>query len=565
MCLPPPGPTRFLFGALKKAAILLALKHAITHHGSRVPVDAAKAREFHVQLCGQLSYDECFSREARKLWRKKWKAQRAEMRSQWKCEWRDQWREQWRQRCHSSSGVGGFGSRNGGQFDNFGPMLKAHLASKFGVWNSVRSQFRPMARAFSTSRFMGYRHCPVSRRMDRMRRLRMRLGFWQPNFAVATGLARRENNAASWNLIRGLVTRASAAASWRMSLDACHHESLSQRPIGLSVARKFAFSGRPGAINLSRFGTPRSGSSSIHSSGFGQVLSPVIAPVTARGYHSTATGTPSDHLDGAQLWAKLKEFAPSSAIEFAPEPVQDAAFVEFDLTPHLSVPSAGELNEEVLEVLERDFEAHVRELRAILRDIRQTGTFGELPVTVERANGALRIHFPNADVEKVQRLLADAGVTRGVVYDATMPHNPLTLSSSQHSQSALEYNSDVWGFNSTSDSYAHVSGISPNLISTGSAQTPDTPDTPDTPSHSRGSHFHEPLNSPNRPMSPESSSWPGFSGDSSALSPDYVMVSPSTESTDYDMSTPSLTNSESGSESLSRFSAASDALRALVR
>lgn len=324
---------------------------------------------------------------------------------------------------------------------------------------------------------------------------------------------------------------------------------------------------------MSRFGFAGSGSvSGSGSSAIRSLGSPLVAPVTARGYHSTASDH-LDHFDGAQLWAKVNEFAPSSAIEFAPEPVQDAAFVEFDLTPHLSVPSAGELNEEVMEALERDFEAHVRELRAILRDIRQTGTFGELPVTVERSNGTLRIHFPNADVEKVQRLLADAGVTRGVVYDATMPHDPLSLSSSEHSPSTLEYNSEVWGFNSTSDSYAHVSGISPNAISSESAQTPDTqntqntqstPDTPDTPSNPSYSHSHEPLNAANRPTSP-GSSWPSFSGDSSALSPDYVMVSQSAGSTDYDMSTPSLTNSESGSESLSRFSAASDALRALVR
>lgn len=130
----------------------------------------------------------------------------------------------------------------------------------------------------------------------------------------------------------------------------------------------------------------------------------------------------------------------------------DTAFVEFDFSTQLSLPTVGELTDETVTALERDIEAHIRELRALVADVRRVADLGELPVSVERDGQVVRVHFPNADSDKVVTLMDDVEATRGVVVDAVgrrhLDSEPSTASSS--SSVSDEYSSADTDFFTTS-------------------------------------------------------------------------------------------------------------------
>ncbi|KAG5359987.1 hypothetical protein CJU90_5835 [Yarrowia sp. C11] len=95
------------------------------------------------------------------------------------------------------------------------------------------------------------------------------------------------------------------------------------------------------------------------------------------------------------------------------EPTSTGTFVDFNFAPQLSL-QAEQLTSESLEQLERDLHAFVQETKVLLADIKNVcASLGELPVTVTQNN--VRVHFPNSDAEKVNLMLKDIGVTRGVI------------------------------------------------------------------------------------------------------------------------------------------------------
>ncbi|KAA8904851.1 hypothetical protein TRICI_005381 [Trichomonascus ciferrii] len=93
----------------------------------------------------------------------------------------------------------------------------------------------------------------------------------------------------------------------------------------------------------------------------------------------------------------------------------DFPYVDFDVSPQFTIPANAELTEEVVSTIEQDLNRYVEHVKAIVRDIKNVSELGELPVSIE--NGAVRIHFPNCDTEKVHRLISDVDVSRGVVSD----------------------------------------------------------------------------------------------------------------------------------------------------
>jgi len=79
----------------------------------------------------------------------------------------------------------------------------------------------------------------------------------------------------------------------------------------------------------------------------------------------------------------------------------------------------------LLDILHTDFSRSLRDLAAILADLKQLASLGDLPITYELSptGPCLRIHFPGTDAETVEKLCAEMNVTRGVVtqdaaYDA---------------------------------------------------------------------------------------------------------------------------------------------------
>ena len=108
---------------------------------------------------------------------------------------------------------------------------------------------------------------------------------------------------------------------------------------------------------------------------------------------------------------------------YSPGPLSSSphgsSIVDFELTPRLTLPAVSELTDDVIDTISRDIDAFAQDLKNIAADIKRIGNLGELPISVERNNGVLRVHFPNSDTSKVATLLADADVSRGVILNSS--------------------------------------------------------------------------------------------------------------------------------------------------
>ncbi|KAM7197820.1 hypothetical protein V8F20_006493 [Naviculisporaceae sp. PSN 640] len=77
--------------------------------------------------------------------------------------------------------------------------------------------------------------------------------------------------------------------------------------------------------------------------------------------------------------------------------------------------SGASLNAEgFLDVLSVDFARALKDLAAIMTDLKRLAGLGDLPITLEK-NSVLRVRFPGVDADTVERLCDDVGVQRGVV------------------------------------------------------------------------------------------------------------------------------------------------------
>ncbi|CAK7214325.1 hypothetical protein SCUCBS95973_002104 [Sporothrix curviconia] len=113
------------------------------------------------------------------------------------------------------------------------------------------------------------------------------------------------------------------------------------------------------------------------------------------------------------------------------------AFVDFPLNPTITalaplVGFAANANnakvatlgtEGFLDVLSVDFARALKELSAIMNDLKRLASLGDLPVLLDGETGGggggggtvLRVRFPGVDAETVDRLCEDLGITRGLV------------------------------------------------------------------------------------------------------------------------------------------------------
>jgi len=71
----------------------------------------------------------------------------------------------------------------------------------------------------------------------------------------------------------------------------------------------------------------------------------------------------------------------------------------------------------LLDILQTDFSRSLRDLSAILADIKRLASLGDLPITYESTSSGtvLRIHFPGTDGETVDRLCEEMNITRGIL------------------------------------------------------------------------------------------------------------------------------------------------------
>lgn len=97
---------------------------------------------------------------------------------------------------------------------------------------------------------------------------------------------------------------------------------------------------------------------------------------------------------------------------FHPTP-ETGSYVDFDMTPTITVPSVTQLSSDVVDQVTQDIERHIKELQTMVSNFKKLASLGELPLSVE--DGSLRVYFPNCDSEQVHSLLMNAEVTQGVV------------------------------------------------------------------------------------------------------------------------------------------------------
>jgi hypothetical protein len=79
------------------------------------------------------------------------------------------------------------------------------------------------------------------------------------------------------------------------------------------------------------------------------------------------------------------------------------------------VPAATLNTEGFLDVLSTDFARALKDLSAVMADLKKLASgLGDLPISMEK-NNILRVRFPGVDADTVERLCDDVGVQRGMV------------------------------------------------------------------------------------------------------------------------------------------------------
>ncbi|VVT56113.1 uncharacterized protein SAPINGB_P004824 [Magnusiomyces paraingens] len=112
---------------------------------------------------------------------------------------------------------------------------------------------------------------------------------------------------------------------------------------------------------------------------------------------------------------------------------ETGSYVDFDMTPNLTVPPVTQLSTEIVDRVVDDIERHIDELRAMADNIRKLSSLGELPISIE--DRAIRVYFPNCEPEQVNSLLNEAEVTQGVIRS----HNDSNIVSPIDSSSESSY------------------------------------------------------------------------------------------------------------------------------
>ena len=111
-------------------------------------------------------------------------------------------------------------------------------------------------------------------------------------------------------------------------------------------------------------------------------------------------------------------------------PSSPGSYLDFKVTPTMtalgplsSIPRARfekqgqkSLNSEgLLDLLSVDFARALRDLAAIMNDLRKLASLGDLPISLPD-NSTLRVRFPGCDADTVEGLCQELGIRRGFVY-----------------------------------------------------------------------------------------------------------------------------------------------------
>lgn len=112
----------------------------------------------------------------------------------------------------------------------------------------------------------------------------------------------------------------------------------------------------------------------------------------------------------------LPRSTPGSHVEFRINPTVTALASLETITgfSQSEAQPADHINTEgLLDVLSADFSRSLKDLAAVMNDLRRLSALGDLPITYE--GSYIRVHFPGCDAETVDRLCEELNVTRGTV------------------------------------------------------------------------------------------------------------------------------------------------------
>lgn len=116
----------------------------------------------------------------------------------------------------------------------------------------------------------------------------------------------------------------------------------------------------------------------------------------------------------------LPKATPGSRLEFTVNPTITAltplsALAGYSMSEHVE---ADHLNTNgLLDILSVDFSRALKDLAAVLNDLKRLSALGDLPITYE--GSSIRVHFPGCDADSVERLCDELNVSRGnVIQDA---------------------------------------------------------------------------------------------------------------------------------------------------
>jgi hypothetical protein len=141
-----------------------------------------------------------------------------------------------------------------------------------------------------------------------------------------------------------------------------------------------------------------------------------VSPRGEKRYKATTTLQDST----SKKLRSLPVATPGSRLEFAINPTITALTPLAGLAGYNTSQHDAEdhLNTEgLLDVLSVDFSRALKDLAAVLNDLKRLSALGDLPITYEASS--IRVHFPGVDAETVDRLCDELNVSRGqIVQDA---------------------------------------------------------------------------------------------------------------------------------------------------
>lgn len=108
---------------------------------------------------------------------------------------------------------------------------------------------------------------------------------------------------------------------------------------------------------------------------------------------------------------------PGSYLDFAINPTITALTSLNGVTGYTdSTENERHINTDgLLNVLSVDFSRALKDLAAVLNDLKKISQLGDMPITYEQHPGSLRVHFPGCDAQTVENLCEELGVQRGIV------------------------------------------------------------------------------------------------------------------------------------------------------